>query len=68
MHIPGMNFGERQALALYAKRSGMTAEEMVRECISEMAWEIAYLAEGSNHTACAITGRSLHNKPRKRTL
>ena len=43
LSIPGMNFGERQALAHWAKQAKMSPEEMVRECVRETAWEIAWL-------------------------
>ena len=48
MHIPSLNFGERQALRRYAKEAGMSPEEMVRECISEMAYQIAMCARWDN--------------------
>ncbi len=43
MHIPGLNFGERQALRHYAEEAGMTPEELVRELITESAWEVALI-------------------------
>lgn len=44
LFIPGMTFGQRQALAHYAKQAGMSPEEMVLDCVTESAWEIALFA------------------------
>ncbi len=48
MYIPGMNFGERQALRHYAIAAGMSPEKMARECISEMAYQSAIIVSGDN--------------------
>lgn len=41
VRIPGMTFCERTALTHYARQAGMTSAKMVRECVNEMAVQIA---------------------------
>lgn len=60
LHIPGLNFGERQALRHYAKQAGMSPADLVREAVRESAWEIAFL------TATPSTGRPKSKKLVKR--
>lgn len=43
VRIPGMTFGERTALAHYARQAGIAPAKMVRECVNEMAPQIASL-------------------------